>query len=114
MRDLADHPTLGDVQTYVAALELERGFARQTARDKCLLLGEEVGELFKAVRKAEGLLIDPSSSVGSVSEELADLLIYLCAIANRYRIDLESALRDKERLNARRTWNSFGERPPSP
>jgi NTP pyrophosphatase (non-canonical NTP hydrolase) len=43
--------TLADVQTYVSQLEVERGFNDESVMQKCLLLGEEVGELFKAVRK---------------------------------------------------------------
>jgi NTP pyrophosphatase (non-canonical NTP hydrolase) len=35
---------------------------------------------------------------------LADCLIYLCAIANRYGIDLEAAFRAKEAKNRERTW----------
>jgi hypothetical protein len=31
-------------------------------------------------------------------------LIYLCAIANRYGIDLESAFRSTEALNESRGW----------
>ncbi len=49
------NPTLADFQHYVSELEVERNFANQDVRDKCILLGEEVGELFKAIRKAEGI-----------------------------------------------------------
>ncbi len=104
MPHLPDRPGLAEYQSYVEQLEVERGFAHQSPRDKCLLLGEELGELFKAIRKAEGLAIDATSSVGSVAEELADVFIYLCAIANRYHIDLESAFREKEALNHQRSW----------
>ena len=104
MPHLPDRPGLAEYQSYVEQLEVERGFAHQSTRDKCLLLGEELGELFKAIRKAEGLAIDATSSVGSVAEELADVFIYLCAIANRYHIDLESAFREKEALNHQRSW----------
>ncbi len=55
---LEKQPTLKDLQQYVHDLEAERGFDTQPAIDKCLLLGEEMGELFKAVRKTEGLNID--------------------------------------------------------
>jgi len=65
-------------------------------------LGEEVGELFKAVRTREGIKTDVPGS--QVAGELADVLIYLCTIANRYEIDLETALRDKEALNDKRNW----------
>ncbi|MCX6099965.1 MAG: pyrophosphohydrolase [Candidatus Bipolaricaulota bacterium] len=81
--------TLADFQRYVAELERERGFDDQTARDKCLLLGEEVGELFRAVRRAEG------------------------AIANRYGVDLEAAFRAKEAKNRERAWTSQGASGPS-
>jgi len=99
-----DRPTLRDFQRYVEAMEHERGFAHQTAVQKCLMLGEEIGELFKAVRKSERLGIAQNSVVGSVGDELADVFIFLCAIANRYGIDLEQAFRDKESVNESRVW----------
>ena len=102
--NLGARPTLAELQEYVVRLEVERGFSTQSARDKCLLLGEELGELFRAVRRAEGLRVDPSSRVADVADELADCLIYLCAIANRYELDLETAFRAKEARNASRTW----------
>jgi NTP pyrophosphatase (non-canonical NTP hydrolase) len=108
MPHLPPRPTLEDLQRYVAELEVERGFQGQDVVQKALLLGEEVGELFKAVRKSQGLAIDPQSKVGHVSEELADILIYLCAIANRFGIQLEEAFRSKEEINARRTWTPAG------
>ncbi|MAL82967.1 MAG: pyrophosphohydrolase [Idiomarina sp.] len=104
MPTLKSQPTLADFQKYVTELEAERGFSEQTVKDKCLLLGEEVGELFNAVRKVEGLAIDHQSEIGEVNDELADVFIYLCAIANRYNIDLEKAFRDKETKNKQRTW----------
>lgn len=104
---LPHRPTLQDLQVYVSQLETERGFDTQSLRDKCLLLGEEVGELFKAVRKTEGLTVDPNSEIGDVAHELADILIFLCAIANRCDIDLEAAFRAKEVLNHHRTWRSI-------
>ncbi len=52
---LKSTPTLGDFQEYVKNLESLRGFDNQNALEKCLLLGEEVGELFKAVKKLQRL-----------------------------------------------------------
>jgi NTP pyrophosphatase (non-canonical NTP hydrolase) len=104
MQDIREQASLGDLQRYVRQMEVERGFQDQTAIQKCLLLGEEVGELFRAVRRREGLVVDPASTNASVGDELADLLIYLCAIANRYGVDLEDAFRAKERVNATRAW----------
>jgi len=105
MPDLAVNPTLKHYQAFVVALEDERGFSDQGPIDKCLLLGEEVGELFKAVRKAEGLVVDQGSKIGGIGEELADIFIYLCSVANRYGVDLETAIRDKEAVNRTRVWS---------
>ncbi len=95
---------LKNLQKYVIELEQERGFSNQTVIQKCLLLGEEVGELFKAVRKSENISIDKNSNIHNVGEELSDILIYVCAIANRYNIDMETAFRAKEEINKKRVW----------
>jgi NTP pyrophosphatase (non-canonical NTP hydrolase) len=101
---LNSRPTLADIQAYVNRLESERGFTENTVQQSCLLLGEEVGDLFKSVRKQQKMKIDRSSPVGDVDEELADILIYVCSIANRLDIDLERAFRDKEAVNKKRVW----------
>ena len=102
--ELKNDPTLRDFQDYVKNLELQRGFVQQNAIEKCLLLGEEMGELFKAVRKAVKLKTDINANIGSIDEEIADMMIYLCAIANRFDIDIEQAFRKKEEHNKKRTW----------
>ncbi len=104
MPELKENPNLSDYQKYVAKLETERGFAPQTTIDKCLLLGEEVGELFKTIRKTEGLLVDENSNFSEIGDELTDIFIYLCAIANRKGIDMEKAFLNKEEKNKQRTW----------
>ncbi len=104
MPKLNQNPTLKNIQDYVTELENERGFAQQNIIDKCLLLGEEVGELFKAVRKSEGIAVDYNSNFTEIGDELTDILIYLCAIANRKAIDLEKAFREKEEKNKKRVW----------
>lgn len=85
-------------------MEEERGFIDRGVVQQFLLLGEEVGELFKAVRKHEKMRTGTTSITGTVDEELADVLIYVCAIANRLGVDLEEALRRKEELNETRVW----------
>jgi len=102
--DLNINPNLSHFQNYVKEMEVERGFEEQTVLQKCLMLGEEVGELFKAIRKKENMKIDVNSNTASIDEELADIFIYLCAIANRYDIDLEEAFRNKETINKKRVW----------
>lgn len=104
MPTLKNKPTLNDFQKYVTELEHERGFISQNAIDKCLLLGEEVGELFKAVRKSEGLAVDSNSKFTEIGDELTDIFIYLCAIANRKGINLEEAFKAKEEKNKQRVW----------
>lgn len=101
---LKKRPTLDDLQKYVKQLEKERGFKKDSLLQKCLLLGEEVGELFKAIRKSEKIKVNHSSIIDTVEDELADIVIYLCAIANRLNIDLEKAFREKEKLNKKRIW----------
>lgn len=94
-----------EFQEYVRQLELERGFASDTVLQKCLLLGEEVGELFQAIRKSAGVRIDVSNArTANPAHEMADILIILATIANRLDVDLDEAIRSKEVLNATRTW----------
>jgi NTP pyrophosphatase (non-canonical NTP hydrolase) len=73
-------------------MEDERGFSNRDVLQQCLLLGEEVGELFKAIRKHKRMRIGTTSITGTVDEELADVLIYLCAIANRLEISIIESL----------------------
>lgn len=104
MPHLKPNPCLQDFQSYVAELEQERGFTDNSVLQNSLMLGEEIGELFKAIRKAEKMKTDGSSQIHTIEEEMADILIYLCSIANRYGIDLETAFRDKEEINKQRVW----------
>ncbi|MFE0020351.1 MazG nucleotide pyrophosphohydrolase domain-containing protein [Amycolatopsis sp. NPDC059021] len=104
MLPLKQASALDDIQRYVAQMEDERGFSSRDVVHQSLLLGEEVGELFKAIRKHQNMRTGTTSIIGSVDEELADVLIYLCAIANRLGISLEEALRKKEAVNETRSW----------
>ena len=45
---LKEKALMKDFQIYVSELEHERGFFEQSAQDKCLLLGEEVGETIQS------------------------------------------------------------------
>lgn len=111
IRPLPAEATLAEIQRYVAKMELERGFTDSTVLEQSLKLGEECGELCKTVRKRSGLAIETGSATGNVGGELADILIYLCAIANRLDTDLDQVLRAKERVNETRTWTTT---PPEP
>ncbi len=102
---LKENPTLSDIQKYVKQMKEERGFNTTDKVYECMLLGEEVGELFAAVRKnMKGGSIGSGSNVGNVELELADVLIYLCSLANMHNLDLETAFRKKEEINQQRVW----------
>ncbi len=105
MAQLPEVYSLGELQRYVQEVEKERGFDEESALQKCLLLGEEVGELFKAVRRASALKTDPASEVRDVGEELSDVLNYILAIANRFNIDLSEQYARKESINRTRSWS---------
>lgn len=104
---ISPNASLQQLQAYVARTEIERQFDAQSTTEKCLLLGEEVGELFKAVRKSTGLGVDPESEAKEIAHELADILNFLLAIANRYQIDLGQAFFTKEMINQTRKWTHY-------
>ena len=109
MAALPEHFTLRDLQQYTDAVCRERGWNKDSYAEKFLLFSEEVGELAKAIRKARGLYQEkarPSSL--QLEEEFADVLSYLLDLANCFQVDLEKAFREKEQLNAKRTWESPG------
>ena len=99
-------------QTYVHELEEMHGWLDVDLVHNCFLMGEEVGELFKAVRKYNRLFdqgeVDPPSQDDAkehLAEEIVDVLNYLLAIANRTDIDVEAAFRAKNAKNQLRTWS---------
>lgn len=105
---LKEKPTLAELQAYIVEMKKERGFCTKDKIYECFLLTEEIGELCKAVRKTQkGGKLDPNSHVGSVAEELADVLMFTLSIANQHGIDLEQALRDKEEINSQRQWQEI-------
>lgn len=100
---LKDQPTLKDLQAYEALVEIERKRNHEDIAKKFLMLVEEVGELMTADRKKPELIRpDHNPEFASLDEELADILSYLCSIANRLGVDLEMAFRNKERINQAR------------
>lgn len=104
MAILKENPTLQDIQDYNMETMRERGFENETLLEQCLLLGEEVGELFQSVRKHAGIKVADTKELSSVEEEIADVLILLVSVANKLNIDLEGALRSKEEKNKKRKW----------
>ena len=63
-----------------------------------LKLVEEVGEVSRAI--FHGKLRGPGKQYkGTLDEELWDVLYYTLCLAEAYGIDMEEAIREKERLN---------------
>ena len=109
MIELPETPTMQDYQAYVHAMEAHHGWLEVDLVHNCFLMGEEVGELFKAIRKYNKLFTEAAKqvdedAVAHVAEELVDVFNYLVAIANRLGIDLETAFRQKNAENMKRTW----------
>ena len=104
MEPLSVGASLPRIQDYVRQMEIERGLDRQDLASQCLKLGEEVGELYRAVRRLRGEPQDPGGRIADVGDEAADALILLMSIVNRCGIDLEDAFRGKEARNESRVW----------
>ena len=105
MAHLPEHPTLPQLQQYIDDICKERGWIKDNYSEKFLLFTEEVGELAKAIRKAQGLYQEKAKQKQvELEEEFADVLSYLLDLANYFHVDLEKAFREKEQVNASRTW----------
>ncbi|GER91256.1 nucleotide pyrophosphohydrolase [Dictyobacter vulcani] len=105
MAVLKDEPTLKDLQQYMAAVCVERGWTKDSPAEKFVLFIEEVGELAKAMRKAAGLYEEKAKQRDiNLEEEFSDVLSYLLDLANTFDIDLEQAFRAKEKVNQSRSW----------
>jgi NTP pyrophosphatase (non-canonical NTP hydrolase) len=101
---LKDKPTLKDIQAYIAATAIERGFDKESAQNCFILLTEEVGELAKALRKHAGVRLATDSKPMDVEFEIADVFLTLVSLCNTLGIDLEKVLRAKEEKNKIRVW----------
>jgi NTP pyrophosphatase (non-canonical NTP hydrolase) len=101
---LKENPALRDFQQYIREMLDERGFQKETIEQVFMLFLEECGEMAKAARKSAGIKTDARSEQFHLSEEIADVFIYLLDICNHFDIDLEKAFREKEEINKKRTW----------
>ena len=109
--ELPEGAPLRAYQRYVHELEAAKGWLDVDLVHNCFLMGEEVGELFKAVRRFEKIFVQaeaPDAEAderrADVADEIVDVLNYLLAIANRLDIDVEEAFRRKNAENQRRSW----------
>ena len=111
MIELPERAAMADYQRYIHQLETLHGWLDVDLIHNCFLLGEEMGELFKAIRRSEKLFLQSTENTPEkekvkteVAEELVDVFNYLLALANRMEIDLEAAFREKNAYNQNRTW----------
>jgi NTP pyrophosphatase (non-canonical NTP hydrolase) len=110
MISLPESAPMEKYQHYIHELEALHGWLKLDLVHNCFLMGEEVGELFKAVRRYEKLFDEgrgtPTEEARAhVGEELVDVFNYLLAIANRVGVDLEQAFSAKNARNQERTWS---------
>jgi NTP pyrophosphatase (non-canonical NTP hydrolase) len=111
MIELPSGAPLKAYQDYIQALETQQGWLDVDLVHNCFLMGEEVGELFKSIRRYNRYFEEgqpetvQSERKTQVAEEIVDVLNYLLAIANRLDIDVEQAFRDKNAKNQTRTWS---------
>jgi len=105
---------MADYQRYIHRLEESKGWLDVDLVHNCFLMGEEVGELFKAIRQHNryydegGAARDsnPAERKQAVAEELVDVFNYVLALANRLEIDMEQAFRAKNARNQERVWSA--------
>lgn len=110
MISLPEGAAMKDYQRYIHELEAQHGWLEVDLVHNCFLMGEEVGEVFKAVRRYnklfdEGASTPPAQARAQLGEELVDVFNYLLAIANRTGVDLEQAFREKNARNQQRSWD---------
>jgi len=106
MAEIKQNPTLRDFQEHIKQICKERGWDKNNPLEIFLLFSEEVGELAKAIRNRLKLYHEEGKILQNdeLGLELADVFNYLLDIANCFDVDLETAVREKERLNATRKW----------
>lgn len=88
-----DKLTIGKLQRYLSLKYDDK----VSSTDLFMKLVEEVGETAEAINQIEGR---KAMSNASIQYELADIIHYTVAIANFYKIDLEEAIIQKDKVAA--------------
>ena len=106
MNTLPEKPTLNDYQLFIKEFCTEKGWDKNNHLEIFLLFMEEVGELAKAMRNADKLYQEEGKTTGfELEEEFADVFNYLLDLANYFKVDLETAFRNKNEINKNRKWD---------
>lgn len=102
---LNNKSSINDIQEYINKMIEERGFDKETKQDVMLLLTEEIGELAKEVRKSTNIKMDEKQSrQENLSDEIADVFMYILSMCRVADVNLLDALVNKEKKNLERTW----------
>jgi NTP pyrophosphatase (non-canonical NTP hydrolase) len=93
--------SLKELQAEIVAARSRWGFADEDVERLLVLFASEAGEMIGAVSKEHlyGRPHVPDDDKSSVRHEMADILVYMFALADLLGVDLESALASKVRLN---------------
>ena len=62
----------------------------------------ELNELFQWLTEEQSLIKGDESKLNEVSQEIADIIIYLLKLADKLNIDIEQAVNDKMEINAKK------------
>ncbi|MEL6544970.1 MAG: hypothetical protein AAFQ82_10115 [Myxococcota bacterium] len=106
--ELPKNAPMSEFQRYIHELESLHGWLDVDLVHTCFLMGEEMGELFRAVRDrnaAERRGDDLNEVDARVGEEIVDVLNMLLAVANRLNLDVERTFREKNLRNQSRRWD---------
>lgn len=105
---LPEGATVAELQRHLLHLEARMGWLDADLVHSAFLMVEEVGELHAAIRaieRAQAKGHDTTALRHAAGEEVADVLNYLIAIANRLGVDVEQAVRAKNLRNQERRWD---------
>lgn len=96
---------LAELQTMIADVRESRGFTTEPAQVMTLLV-EEVGEVARELKKTWSPNY-PEMIAGDLANELADVFVLVSALASRFDIDLEQAVRRKfVHADGERAWST--------
>lgn len=95
-----------DLQDRVNKIRSKRGFTMDPLKI-FTLLNEEIGEVATELKKGWSPNYD-GLNIEKLKEELADVQVCLCALANQYGINLEEAVEEKfVKKDSKRTWKTM-------
>ncbi len=90
-----------EIEAFVAERDWDQFHSVKNLSMALTVEASELQEIFQWMPEAESNLVERDESLrGRVSDELADVFVYLLRIASKTGIDLEAAVRSKMQQNA--------------